>query len=75
MQPRKLSGHPIIRRLLSSLPREIVDKASETVQSDRYYKTMDAWKQLVFMLYGVVDILLPVANQHFLEVLPFTVLF
>ena len=23
-------------------------------QSDRYYKTMTTWKQLVFMMYGVV---------------------
>jgi hypothetical protein len=55
MQSTKLSGHPIISQLLSFVPREIVDKAAETFQADRYYKTMDTWKQLVFMLYGVVS--------------------
>lgn len=55
MQTTKLSGHPIISQLLSFVPREIVDRASETFQSDRYYKTMDTWKQLVFMIYGVVS--------------------
>ncbi|MEB2783543.1 DUF4372 domain-containing protein [Algoriphagus persicinus] len=55
MQPTKLSGHPIISQLLSFVPRELVDQASQTFQSDRYYKTMDTWKQLVFMLYGVVS--------------------
>lgn len=55
MQHTKLSGHPIICQLLFFVPRELVDKAVETFQSDRYYKTMDTWKQLVFMLYGVVS--------------------
>lgn len=55
MQHTKLYGQPIISQLLSFIPREIVDKASETFQSDRYYKTMGTWKQLVFMLYGVVS--------------------
>lgn len=55
VQHTKLSGHPIISQLLSFIPREIVDQASDTFQSDRYYKTMDTWKQLVFMLYGVVS--------------------
>lgn len=55
MQPTKLSGQPILCQLLSFVPRGIVDRAAETFQSDRYYKTMDTWKQLVFMLYGVVS--------------------
>lgn len=55
VQHTKLSGHPIISQLLSFIPRELVDQASQTFQSDRYYKTMSTWKQLVFMLYGVVS--------------------
>jgi hypothetical protein len=35
-------------------PREIVDACVNEHQSDRYYKTMTTYKQLVFMLYGVV---------------------
>ena len=50
----KLAGQPVICQLLSFLPREIVDTCVDAHQSDRYYKTMTTWKQLVFLLYGVV---------------------
>jgi hypothetical protein len=49
-----LAGQPVICQLLSFLPREIVDACVNEHQSDRYYKTMTTYKQLVFMLYGVV---------------------
>lgn len=49
-----LAGQPVICQLLSFLPREIVDSCVSEHQSDRYYKTMTTWKQLVFMLYGVI---------------------
>ena len=49
-----LAGQPVICQLLSFLPRQIVDSSVSEHQSDRYYKTMTTWKQLVFMLYGVV---------------------
>lgn len=49
-----LAGQPVICQLLSFLPRHIVDSCVSKHQSDRYYKTMTTWKQLVFMLYGVV---------------------
>ena len=49
-----LAGQPIICQLLSFLPREIVDRCVAEHASDRYYKTMTTFKQLVFMLYGVV---------------------
>lgn len=49
-----LAGQPVICQLLSFLPRQIVDRCVFEHQSDRYYKTMTTWKQLVFMLYGVV---------------------
>ncbi len=49
-----LAGQPILCQLLSLLPREIVDACVAEHQSDRYYKTMTTFKQLVFMLYGVV---------------------
>lgn len=49
-----LAGQPIICQLLSLLPREIVDRCVQEHRSDRYYKTMTAYKQLVFMVYGVV---------------------
>lgn len=49
-----LAGQPVICQLLSFLPRQIVDSCVSEHHSDRYYKTMTTWKQLVFMLYGVV---------------------
>ena len=35
--------------------REVVDLAAQAFKADHYYKTMGTWKQLVFMLYGVVS--------------------
>ena len=49
-----LAGQPVLCQLLSFLPREIVNSCVDEHESDRYYKTMTTWKQLVFMLYGVV---------------------
>jgi len=49
-----LSGQPIICQLLSFLPKTLVDESVTLHQSDRYYKTMTTYKQLVFMFYGVV---------------------
>jgi len=49
-----LAGQPVICQLFSFLPREIIDSCVDFHQSDRYYKTMTTWKQLVFLLYGVV---------------------
>ena len=50
----KLSGQPIICQLLSFIPKELVNQAVCENQSDRYYKTMTSYKQLVFMLYGII---------------------
>lgn len=49
-----LAGQPVLCQLLSFLPREIVDACVSEHASDRYYKTMTTYKQLVFILYGVV---------------------
>src|SRR5690606_12409862 len=49
-----LAGQPVICQLLSFLPQEIVHACVDQHQSDRYYKTMTTWKQLVFLVYGVV---------------------
>jgi hypothetical protein len=49
-----LTGQPVICQLLSFIPRQIVGDCVSDHQSDRYYKTMTTWKQLVFMGYGVV---------------------
>ena len=49
-----LSGQPIICQLLSFIPKDLVDQSTSEHQSDRYYKTMTTFKQLVFVFYGVV---------------------
>ncbi|MGL1887031.1 MAG: IS4 family transposase [Reichenbachiella sp.] len=49
-----LSGQPILCQLLSYLPNSIIEQSVAEHQSDRYYKTMTTYKQLVFIIYGVV---------------------
>lgn len=48
------AGLPIIAQLLQFLPQEVVKKTIEGQQSDRYYKKVKTWDQLVFMLYAVL---------------------
>lgn len=50
-----LSGQPILCQLLSYLPQDLVTDSVAQHQSDRYYKTMTTYKQLVFLFYGVVS--------------------
>ena len=49
-----LSGQPILCQLLSYVPHHLVEQSVLLHQSDRYYKTMTTFKQLVFIFYGVV---------------------
>lgn len=49
-----LVGQPILCQLLSYIPRHLVDASVAEHESDRYYKTMTTYKQLVFLFYGVV---------------------
>ena len=53
-QSNKISGQPVICQLMSFVPPELVKQAADKFGADRYYKTMPAYKQLVYMLYGVV---------------------
>jgi hypothetical protein len=55
MQATKISGQPIICQIFSFIPRHLVDKVVKAQDSDKYYKTMSTYKQLIFMLYGVVS--------------------
>ena len=50
-----LSGQPIICQLLSFIPNDLVKDCVDQHQSDRYYKTMTTYRQLVFLLYGVIS--------------------
>jgi len=49
-----LCGQPILCQLLSFIPKHLIDECVSAHQSDRYYKTMTTYKQLVFLFYGVV---------------------
>lgn len=55
MQNIKTSGQPVICQLLSYLPKQLVQQAVDQHQSDRYYKTMTTYRQLVFIMYGVIS--------------------
>jgi Transposase DDE domain/Domain of unknown function (DUF4372) len=55
VQTTKLSGQPIFCQLLSLIPKELVTKSVQEFESDKYYKTLTTYKQLVFMLYGVIS--------------------
>ncbi len=50
-----LSGQPILCQLLSFIPSQIIESSVRSYQSDYYYKTMSTYRQLVFLLYGVVS--------------------
>ena len=50
-----LSGQPVICQLLSFIPLSIIEDCVEEYQSDYYYKVMTTYRQLVFLLYGVIS--------------------
>jgi hypothetical protein len=50
-----LSGQPVICQLLSFIPSSIIEGCVEEHQSDYYYKVMTTYRQLVFLLYGVIS--------------------
>jgi len=52
---KELAGQPVISQLLSFIPKELVQEIVNRNNSDHYYKTMTTYKQLVFLLYGVIS--------------------
>ena len=52
---KKLSGQPVICQLLSFIPSELVKSCVSEHNSDHYYKTLTTYRQLVFLLYGVIS--------------------
>lgn len=51
---KKLAGQPIICQILSLIPSNIIAESVAKFGSDRYYKTMTTYKQMCFMIYGVI---------------------
>lgn len=54
MQDIKYSGHSIICQFLSFIPRDLVDEVVKDCSSDKNYKKMTTYNQLVFMTYGII---------------------
>lgn len=50
-----LTGQPVICQLLSYIPAQMLADCVEQHQSDHYYKVMTTYRQMVFMLYGVIS--------------------
>jgi len=50
-----ISGQPVICQLLSFIPSSVINSAVAVHKSDYYYKTMTTYRQLVFLLYGVIS--------------------
>ena len=50
-----LSGQPVICQLLSFIPTVLIKECLSEHQSDYYYKVMTTYRQLVFLLYGVIS--------------------
>lgn len=52
---KHLVGQPILQQILDSVPRELFDKLVLEHDSDKYYKTFDAWKHFVTMLSAILS--------------------
>lgn len=50
-----LSGQPVICQLLSFIPADLIASCVKEHKSDHYYKTLTTYRQLVFLLYGVIS--------------------
>lgn len=50
-----LSGQPVLCQLLSFIPAHLIDTCVKEHRSDYYYKTLTTYRQLVFLLYGVIS--------------------
>ena len=52
---KTFTGQPIIRQILSLIPRKMVDRITLEHQSDRYYKKFKTYNHVVTMLYAVMS--------------------
>ena len=52
---KKFVGQPIFKQLIDFLPKNQFNLLAQKHQTDRYYKTYDAWTQLVTILFGVLS--------------------
>ena len=50
---KNLVGQPIFKQIIKMLPREQFDILVKQCGSDRYYKTLFSWEELMIMLFGI----------------------
>ncbi|MEM6806509.1 MAG: IS4 family transposase [Bacteroidota bacterium] len=50
-----LAGQPVICQLMSFIPKELVNQSVTQYQSDKGYTEMLTYRQLVFIMYGVIS--------------------
>ena len=50
---KNLVGQPIFKQVIKMLPRDEFNLLVNKHRSDRYYKTLFSWDQLVLMLFGI----------------------
>jgi hypothetical protein len=46
-------GQPIFKQILKLIPRDKFDELVIKQRSDRHYRTLFAWEQLITMLFGI----------------------
>jgi hypothetical protein len=46
------SGHPILSQIINLIPKQVVDRAAQSHEADRYYKKFKTWDHLVTLLFG-----------------------
>ena len=52
---KNLVGQPIFKQIIKMLPKDKFDLLVKQYGSDRYYKSLFSWEQLVIMLFGILS--------------------
>ena len=50
---KHLVGQPVFKQIIKMIPRDKFNELVINCKSDRYYKTLFSWEQLVTMLFGI----------------------
>ena len=50
---KNLVGQPLFKQIVKMLPKDEFDLLVSKCGSDRYYKTLFSWEQLIVMLFGI----------------------
>jgi hypothetical protein len=50
---KHLVGQPIFKQVINIIPRSVFDLLAKHHKSDRYYKSLSSWDELVTLLFGI----------------------